>query len=319
MSKATLYDVIIIGAGISGLALAQFLISQNQKVLILEKSRSVGGRLATRRDGDVSYDHGAQFYKIKKDEMNEYDQLWSSLGISKTWFSEGETLFKVASQGMTSLAKALAKNTEIVFNEKVIELTLTSGEVLLQSESKQTYSASKIVLSAPLPQSLDLLRASTINYPSELSEIQYAKALVGLFEIEEGSSSKWAEFKYQQNCSEHIFSISNQMSKGISPKLAFTVTMQPAWSEKYFEEAEEKSLGALTEQFAIFCQQQGLKPQVTKSQLKKWRYSHPNQIFAEAFLQLPEAPQVFLMGDAFGGGSIRGALRSAQSLSPFLL
>lgn len=320
MSSPKVYDFIIVGAGISGLALAKKLTAQNRKVLVLEKSRSVGGRLATRRDADASYDHGAQFYKIQKDEVSEHDQLWSNAGVSEVWFSEVDTLFKSSPKGMTALAKSLAQNLEIIFNEKLTHFILPpvqeNNEIHLRCESGQSYLANRVILSAPLPQSLDLLKASQIGYPAELNEIRYAKALVGLFEINAVDSF---DLKYIQNLNESIFSISNQMSKSVSSKLAVTVTMQPAWSERYFEEAEEKTLKILEEQFLHFIHQQFAKVQVTKMQLKKWRFSHPIKTSSEAYLQLPEAPHVYLMGDAFGGGSIRGALRSAESLSKSLL
>lgn len=320
MSSPEVYDFIIIGAGISGLALAKKLTAQNHKVLVLEKSRSVGGRLATRRDADASYDHGAQFYKIQKNDVSEHDQLWNKAGVSEVWFSESDTLFKSSPKGMTALAKTLAQNLEIAFNEKLTHFVLPSAqansEIHLTCESGQSYLAKKIILSAPLPQSLDLLKASKMGYPAELNEIQYAKALVGLFEIDAADSF---DLKYIQNVNESIFSISNQMSKNVSSKLAVTVTMQPAWSDKYFEEAEEKTLKILEEQFLHFVHQQYAKIQVTKGQLKKWRFSHPIKTLSEAYLQLPEAPDVYLIGDAFGGGSIRGALRSAESLSKSLL
>ena len=48
--------VAIIGAGISGLALANKL-KNHFEVVVFEKSRGYGGRVATRRSGAVSYTH----------------------------------------------------------------------------------------------------------------------------------------------------------------------------------------------------------------------------------------------------------------------
>ena len=51
--------IAIIGAGLSGLTAAHDL-KEHANVTLYEKSRGVGGRLATRRAEPFSFDHGAQ-------------------------------------------------------------------------------------------------------------------------------------------------------------------------------------------------------------------------------------------------------------------
>ncbi len=55
------HDVIIVGAGIAGLALARELHERGHGPLVLERSRGVGGRCATRRVDDRPVDHGVAF------------------------------------------------------------------------------------------------------------------------------------------------------------------------------------------------------------------------------------------------------------------
>ena len=61
--------VIIIGAGIAGLAAARSLSAANIPAILLDKGRGVGGRMATRRSGDAAFDHGAQFFSAKTPEF----------------------------------------------------------------------------------------------------------------------------------------------------------------------------------------------------------------------------------------------------------
>lgn len=51
----------VIGGGPAGLACAQMLAQAGVAVEVLEKSRGLGGRAATKRIGDLSFDHGAQY------------------------------------------------------------------------------------------------------------------------------------------------------------------------------------------------------------------------------------------------------------------
>ncbi|MBL8120543.1 MAG: NAD(P)-binding protein, partial [Anaerolineae bacterium] len=43
------FEIIVIGAGLSGLTAAQYFSQKGRRVQVVDKGRSVGGRLATRR------------------------------------------------------------------------------------------------------------------------------------------------------------------------------------------------------------------------------------------------------------------------------
>jgi predicted NAD/FAD-dependent oxidoreductase len=66
--------IAIIGAGIAGLTLAT-LLNQNQPdidVVHFEKSRGVGGRMATRYTATHSFDHGAQFFTLRTNSFRDF-------------------------------------------------------------------------------------------------------------------------------------------------------------------------------------------------------------------------------------------------------
>ncbi|MBE0566903.1 MAG: NAD(P)-binding protein [Krumholzibacteria bacterium] len=65
-NERTAADVLVVGAGMSGLMAAQTLTDQGVRVLVLEKDSSVGGRLATRRIGGGRADQGAQFFTARQ-------------------------------------------------------------------------------------------------------------------------------------------------------------------------------------------------------------------------------------------------------------
>ena len=56
-----MWDVAVIGAGIAGLTAARHLHQAGYRILVLEKSRGLGGRLATRRVDGQPIDHGCRY------------------------------------------------------------------------------------------------------------------------------------------------------------------------------------------------------------------------------------------------------------------
>lgn len=306
------YDFVIIGAGVSGLHLANRLVKARKKVLVIEKSRSVGGRLATRRDGSVSYDHGAQFYKIKANasqiEIGSQSPPWN------LWFKQEDANYFVFPEGMNKFAKFRSIDLDVKLNQKVTKLEpLVKGGYRVATENGYFYNAEAIVLSCPLPQSLQILNDSMMSYPNDLKSVRYAKALVGLFEPHQ-PGQELELIKYLQEPDDFIFSISNQKSKMITSKLAFTVVMNANWSESHFDLSDEKILNLLTSHFQRYLSTKNLKFDIAKSQLKKWKYSHPLSKYNSNFVHLENGARIFLIGDAFGGGSINGAIRSAEEL-----
>jgi renalase len=58
-TEKTSVDVIVIGAGLSGLIAAHTVQANGVRVVVLDKGRGVGGLLATRRTDSGVFDHGA--------------------------------------------------------------------------------------------------------------------------------------------------------------------------------------------------------------------------------------------------------------------
>ncbi len=302
------WDAIIIGAGVSGLTLANKLISSGRRVLVIEKSKGVGGRLATRRTEQATFDHGAQFLKI-------YDKSPAPSPLD-LWFKKGNADYYVSPSGMTSWAKNLAANVTVHQGERVERIQESSGLVTLTTDLQKNYSAKKVYLTAPLPQALELLDHSGIIYAEDLRKIRFAKALVGLFEMD-ASSSSLDDFCYEQDINDTLFSVSNQQSKKVSKTSAFTVVMTPSFSEDRFADQEEEVLADITVQFKNFIQSKYPKrtPAISFQQLKKWRYSHPLKIYSEKYALAGTHDKVVLLGDAFAGAHIQGALTSALAVA----
>ncbi len=80
-----LHDILIIGAGLSGLKAAGDLHAAGRSVLLIDKGRGVGGRAATRRWDGARVDHGAQFFTARSDEFRAQVEDWLTRGVCFPW------------------------------------------------------------------------------------------------------------------------------------------------------------------------------------------------------------------------------------------
>lgn len=85
MTQTNARSAAIIGAGLSGLTCARALQDAGFRVQVFDKSRGVGGRLATRRTGQGTFDHGAQYFTARDPRFRQRVEQWVSQGFAAPW------------------------------------------------------------------------------------------------------------------------------------------------------------------------------------------------------------------------------------------
>ncbi len=118
--------VAIIGAGIGGATLAHRLAGTHQ-VVVFEKGRGVGGRMATRFAEGFAFDHGAQYFTIRDERFAQLLAPLLAKGTVAQWrggiaqiadgrvtgVAEGRDVHYVGVPNMNSLPKALVEGLEV--------------------------------------------------------------------------------------------------------------------------------------------------------------------------------------------------------------
>jgi predicted NAD/FAD-dependent oxidoreductase len=298
-------DYIIIGAGLTGLSLGWELMQHNSEldILILDKSKSCGGRMATRRIGEMKIDHGAQFLK-NNDVAQRLINLWQTEGVSRKFPSDQVDAI-CGESGITQLTKSIASHLDVIYNQKVAVLKSDSSHWTVFTEDGYSYKAKQVLLTTPLPQALEVMQNSNLSFEADLSSVQYSKAIVLLISAGNDLSSS---FNYRENFDEDIFSICSQHAKGNSPSPAWTVVMSADWSGRHFSLPDDQILSEAKKVVEMKVPSLRIK----SIELKKWRYCQPEKIWKNLF-ENPH-PGLYLAGDAFGGPSLTGALISSYGL-----
>jgi predicted NAD/FAD-dependent oxidoreductase len=124
-------SIAIVGAGLSGLVVARRLRGMAD-VVVFEKSRGPGGRMATRYGGDYAFDHGAQFFTARTDRFRDFLEPLLRAGAVREWrarfaeldreritstrtWSDGHPHY-VGAPGMNQVGKFLADGLDIRSN-----------------------------------------------------------------------------------------------------------------------------------------------------------------------------------------------------------
>ncbi len=176
-----MFDVAIIGAGLAGLTCAQQLHQAGYSVVVVEKSRGVGGRVATRRLHDTCADHGVRYLEPQGKLLQQLIERLLQRGILQAWTdsvyelkatkpesvvtsdSQPSQLTRyIAPAGMTAVAKFLATGLEIWLHRRVQAMTPTAEQtwhLTLDStdEEPTELTAGAVVVAIPAPQALMLL------------------------------------------------------------------------------------------------------------------------------------------------------------------
>lgn len=306
MLAVMIKETIIIGAGLSGLNTAR----QLQGALVLEKSRGLGGRMATRRTLETRFDHGAQFYRRKVD-LTTLHEFWSEKNANHKWFISPEGEHWCSDSGMTALAKVMGPGLEISLEKEVQSISYENNLWKLVSTKNEEWLCRRLIISAPTPQAVKLLanveKEKTFNQSAFqiIKNVQYTKALILLVTLEESMN---LENGYLEFIAGDFFSLSDQKQKGVSSIPALTVTMSAEFSEREFENQEDEIHKKILESLKLHYPDLKIK----QSELKKWRYCRPETQYPGYFVEM--APELFLIGDAFGGSSLAGAVRSSEAL-----
>ena len=309
--------IIIVGAGLSGLMAARECVARGHEVIVFDKGRGVGGRLATRRVKDATLDHGAQFFTVRNEEFQTHVDEWITAGVVREWcrgFSEedGHPRY-VGASGMTSIAKHLAIGLDVRLSTLVFSLTRVENDWVVTTDDGVARFADRVILTAPLPQSFSLMFGGGIEMPTELRNTDYDRTLGLLVTLDSNNHNVPSPGGMQ--FPDDVFSfIGDNSAKGISDAPALTFHANPEWSLAHFDMTNREIHDALLEATTPWLG----TAVVTSSEMKKWRFANPKKLWPEA-CWVDDSGTLAIAGDAFAGPRVEGAalsgLAAARTLS----
>jgi renalase len=330
-----LADVLVIGAGLAGLAAARDLHNSGRNVLMLEKSRGVGGRAATKRlnlnlEGMVRADHGAQFFTARSERFQNLIAQLSDLGIVREWTrgfpklgpnglekrDPGNPRF-VCPSGMSSLGKSIRDGLEnetpihVEYAATVMDIERTSHGWTAILENGEMRHGRTLLVNAPAPQALKLLEAHLSQDRLEaLSAVRFDPCWAVIAALETRPEPGWLGLEIDHPMLAWASLDHTKREADSPPVLVLHATS--AWSLEHLEQSPETVLPLLLNAA------QGLLGDWVGNRLgavaHRWRYALPTVTFPRTFLA---QENIVACGDwcaPAGGSAARGTPRIETAL-----
>ncbi|MGL4648205.1 MAG: NAD(P)/FAD-dependent oxidoreductase [Caldilineaceae bacterium] len=332
-------SVLIVGAGMTGLMLAASLPEYGHRISLVDKGRSAGGRLATRRFGAMRADHGAQFFSARTPEFGAWVERWQADGLVYVWshgWGEGSAAVPTAQdghpryavrEGMNALAKRLAaeasnRGAAVHTGTRLRAISHTERGWWSVTDDGRVYMGHALVLTCPVPQALALLAAGTVTLDradqQALERLSYAPCLCLMVQVQ-GEPNLPAPGALQRPQAVASW-VADNRRKGLTPvsdaptETVLTVHASPDYSAAHFGDSDEVVAASLHTEIAPLLE--GCT--VIESQVKRWRYAMPAVLHEAPFLRAAGLPPLFFAGDAFGAPRIEGAALSGMAVAAAL-
>jgi hypothetical protein len=316
---ATPLEVVVVGAGLSGLACARTLTDHGHLVRVIEKSRGPGGRAATRREGDWRFDHGAQYFTVRDPGFRRRVGTWCDEGIVAPWEGriavvdngrvepkDGDTERYVGVPGMNAVCRHLAEDLDVTWRTRVARIERDGGRWRLTAETGPDLgTADAVVVSAPPAQTAELLADAAPRLADRARAVDMAPcwAAMAVFDrpLEAGFDGAFV------HGSPLSWVARNASKPGRPDHEAWVLHAGPDWSQAHLQLEREDAAVRLLDAFSDALG--GLDAGTLHVDAHRWRYALPREPLLDPCL-LDAELRIAACGDWCGGPRVEGAFLS---------
>ena len=321
--------VAVIGAGLSGLVVARKL-APLADVTLYEKSRGLGGRMATRYAEQFEFDHGAQFFTARTRQFRAFIQPLIDSGVVGEWradFARYDRTKRVALRPwrdgtpryvgvprMNSVGKALSAGLAICLGTTVTGVERRGGGWhVWHDDGAESGPFDWLVLACPSAQTAAL----TSDYPA-LTSFCEKRRMQACFALLLGFADRvdldWhvAEIR---NADIRLIAV-NSSKPGRSRPFTLVIHSSNSWADAHIDgHADAVTRHLLDEASAITGK--GLQ-RAEFRQLHLWRYANISELPGSPYY-LDEDNRLAACGDWCVRGSVEAAFTSSDRLAHALV
>ncbi len=308
--------ILVIGAGMSGLTAAGVLQGAGHEVLVVDKARAVGGRMASKRFGDARFDHGAQHFSVRTPEFAATVNGWIADGVVAPWF-ESESITHPergveqrhrGTPAMRSICEHLARGPSVRTGVRIEEIT---GQPTALTGDGDRLDADVVVVTAPVPQARAMVEGIAIA-PSALDEmvgITYQSTIAVMARMESGLDLAAG---HAVGDGGSIAWIADNHHKGVSAVPAITIHSSADYAGRHLQADARRWIADLVPEAERLT---GVR--VVSAIAHRWRYSMPINPSGSGYLRLTD--DIYYAGEALSHARVEGAFLSGRAVAAAIL
>jgi len=336
-------DVLIVGAGVAGLSCARVLVGAGKTVRLIERSRGVGGRCATRRVDGQPVDHGLvflhgqspDFLQALREVPGRWLEHWPSVvrgtgtPCQPNAFVHGA--WRMAHvNGISAFPKHLASGLDVVLETTVTGFELGGEGITVLAKLRAepiSFVARDVVLALAGPQSLALLDSQISSRNCEAARALLAlvpsvpcATIIALYQPENTEVPPW-DIWYPET-SAGLLLVAHDSAKRDKPQqIALVLQARPAWSKTILSTDEGVWVPQLLGEAARNIGSWVAQPRTWQAHV--WRHARTSsdcELAGPLLLDLDRGRRMGITGELFApGGGVQAAWQSGKQLALRLL
>jgi predicted NAD/FAD-dependent oxidoreductase len=329
----------IIGASISGLIAGKRLADAGHDVTVIEKSRTIGGRLSTIELDDCYLDFGLTHFEANTHTFNNFVDNLESNGVVKEWTDEfglydGAEIYEtdpnsdvkpkfVGINGLQTIAEKLGRWVDIKSEEKAGGLTYIGPDRskkrswMINLTDISVFECDAVILATPAVEAYGVIqtaqnKTATRRIIRHIDEVQY-DGTVSLAVTYDHEVPEWQGVKCENSS---IRWISNESSKQDVDKAALVIQSTHEFFRKHAQTDDEEAQQLLLEEASNIID--SWVRQSKSTYLHRWKYFEARNPINDYFMELEmEKAPLALIGSYLGGNTLENAFLSGYNLAEY--
>ncbi|WP_301751335.1 NAD(P)/FAD-dependent oxidoreductase [uncultured Erythrobacter sp.] len=309
-------DILIIGGGMAGLSAAAALAAAGQRIIVLDKGRGPGGRMAARRaeigGEQVGFDHGAQYFTAHDPAFLDTVLVWEMAGVAARWPAAGEDAW-VGTPGMNSCVKAMAETLDVRWGVRAERLERNSA-VWRIATGDQSFTAATVLVAVPAEQAAVLLAETA----PELAALAASVSSAPCWAVMAGFNARLpiAADTYRSDTGPVSWAARNSAKPGRSGAETWVIHASPARSRELIDLPKEEVAQFLLADFFAATGAAARAPQHLDAH--RWLYALPQALIGEG-ARFDATLRIGIAGDYLHSARVEGAWLSGRTLAQAVL